>query len=95
VEDALKEAMIPHMHCARPLTKEGGKGKGKGKAQLATPEPVAAAADEVSVCRNSGGKVMSLLCFCCPMMEFTHYQQLYVEKEFMSANAPKTSDDKV
>jgi hypothetical protein len=44
--------------------------------------------------KSFNGKVPLLLCFCCPMMEFMHYQQLYVGKDFSLESTPRTSDSK-
>jgi hypothetical protein len=85
IEDALKVAAIPHTHCARPV-KGGGGSKGKAKVVdvLLFPQEGCAKNDEV----------LALLFFCCPMMQFADYQQLYVGKEFISANTPKLADSK-
>jgi hypothetical protein len=45
-------------------------------------------------CSNSHDGLPLLLCFCCLMMEFSHYQQLYVGNDFSTEAAPKTSNGK-
>jgi hypothetical protein len=87
IEDAAKVAAIPHIRQARPVKGEGRKGKGKSATLESPPHPM-------KDCPNSNSELPILLCFCCPMMEFAHYQQLYVGKDFQSDTTPKTSDDK-
>jgi hypothetical protein len=89
VEDALKEAAIlVTRHVARP------KGLGKEKGKATTPIAPAPPQELEVACKNSWGETHVLLCFCCLMMQFVDYQQACVGKEFTSANAPKTADDK-
>jgi hypothetical protein len=66
----------------------GGSGKGKEKERKADaplyPQETCSNDDEVSC----------LLCFCCPMLQFAEYRELYVGKNFVSAEAPKLEDGK-
>jgi hypothetical protein len=88
VEDALKEAAIPHMRRAHPVQGGGGSGKGKKKEEKAdTP------LYPQETCSNDDN-VSWLLCFCCPMLQFTEYQELYVGKNFVLVEAPKLEDGK-
>jgi hypothetical protein len=87
VEDAAKVAAIPHLCQAHPA--KGRDGKGKGKMTLA--DSLLYPQDE---CSNSHDGLPLLLCFCCLMMEFSHYQQLYVGNDFSTEAAPKTSNGK-
>jgi hypothetical protein len=82
----LKEAAIPHTCRARPVQGGGRKGKGKAREVDAPifPHDTCIEDDEVLV----------LLCFCCPMMQFVDYKQLYMGKNFVSADAPKLADGK-
>jgi hypothetical protein len=86
IEDALKEAAIPHMRRARPVQGRGRTDKGKEKALEAPLYP------QENCSRNDD--IPRLLCFCCPMTQFADYQQLYVGPNFISADAPKLSDGK-
>jgi hypothetical protein len=86
VEDALKEAAIPHSHRARPVQGGGRIGKGKEKVVDTPLYP------QENCSKNDD--VPALLCFCCPMVQFVDYQDLYISKEFVSADAPKLVDGK-
>jgi hypothetical protein len=88
VEDALKEAAIPHMRRAQPVKGGGGSSKGKKKA-TETVAPLYLS----ETCSNDDD-IPRLLCFCCPMLQFAEYQELYVGKNFVSADAPKLADGK-
>jgi hypothetical protein len=86
VEDAFKEAAIPHMRRAHPAQGRGRTGKGKERKvdTLLFPQDTCSSNDDVP----------RLLCFCCPMLQFAEYQELYVGKDFVSATAPKLEDGK-
>jgi hypothetical protein len=86
VEDALKEAAIPHTHRARPVTGGGRTGKGKEKAAATPLYP------QVNCSKDN--EVSVLLCFCCDMVQFADFQDLYIGKDFILATAPKLADGK-
>jgi hypothetical protein len=88
VEDALKEAAIPHMRRAQPVQGGGGPSKGKKK-EVKADAPLYPS----ETCSNDDD-TPRLLCFCCPMLQFAEYQELYVGKNFTSAEAPKLEDGK-
>jgi hypothetical protein len=90
VEDALKAAAIPHTRRARPIQGEGR--KDKGKEREAVSETVSAPIIQSTCSANE--EVPRLLCFCCPMLQFAEYQELYVGKDFVSATAPQLDDGK-
>jgi hypothetical protein len=88
VEDALKEAAIPHMRRAQPVKGGGRSSKGKEREVKEDsplyPSETCAHDDDLS----------RLLCFCCPMLQFAEFQELYVGKDFVSSEAPKMADGK-
>jgi hypothetical protein len=86
IEDAFKEAAIPHTCRARPAQGGGRSGKGKKKESDAPLYPQ-------ENCSNNDD-IPWLLCFCCLMLQFAEYQELYVGKDFVLANAPKLEDGK-
>jgi hypothetical protein len=86
VEDALKEAAIPYTHRARPVQGRGRTGKGEGKEVVTPLYPQ-------ENCSNNDD-VPCLLCFCCPMIQFADYQELYIGKNFILADVPKLDDGK-
>jgi hypothetical protein len=88
VEDVLKEAAIPHMRRAQPVKGGGGPSKGKKK-EVKKEAPLYPS----ETCEHDDD-LSRLLCFCCPMLQFAEYQELYVGKGFISAEAPKLADGK-
>jgi hypothetical protein len=86
VEDTFKEAAIPHTRRVRPVQGRGRTSKGK---ERETDKPLYPQEN----CSNNDD-VPRMLCFCCPMLQFVEYQELYVGKDFVSATAPKLEDGK-
>jgi hypothetical protein len=74
VEDALKEAAIPHTRRARPVKGGGRSSKGKER-EVKEDAPL-----YPSETCDHDDDLSRLLCFCCPMLQFAEFQELYVGK---------------